>query len=50
MRFLGDKFRPRQLDELEADAIPVTVVSEPVAPDNVTAMPVRQRPLHARTL
>jgi hypothetical protein len=41
-----DKYWPRQIDELERDPIPQTVLTEPLPPDNVIALP-KARSLHA---
>src|SRR5262249_40670096 len=46
---MGDKkYTPRTLDELADDPIPVTVLNEPLPPENVGVLvPGRQRSLHA---
>jgi hypothetical protein len=45
---MGDKYTPRTLDELAQDPIPVTVLNEPLPPENVGVLvPGRQRSLHA---
>src|SRR5262249_5393013 len=46
---MGDKkYTPRTLDELADDPIPVTVLNEPLRPENVGVLvPGRQRSLHA---
>jgi hypothetical protein len=43
-----NRYWPRQFDELGSDPIPVSLLNEPVPPDNVRAL-VRpnQRSLHA---
>jgi hypothetical protein len=43
-----DRYRPRRLEELEVDPIPLSLINEPVPPENVSAMPVpKARALHA---
>ena len=43
-----DRYRPRTTEELEADPIPVSLLNEPVPPDNVsTLVRPKQRSLHA---
>jgi hypothetical protein len=42
------KFRPRTIEELETDPTPVTLLNEPLPPDNVsTIVRANQRSLHA---
>jgi len=40
-----DRYWPRRFDELEGT--PVTLINEPVPPDNVTTLVPRQRSIHA---
>jgi hypothetical protein len=42
----NDKYWPRQFEELADDPTPVTLVNEPLPPDNVIALP-KARSLHA---
>lgn len=44
---LDDKYRLRSFEELEGDPIPVSLVNEPIAPDNVATLVPRERSLHA---
>jgi hypothetical protein len=45
---MHDKYQPRTLEELEADPTPVSLLNQPVPPDNVGVLvPNRQRSLHA---
>jgi hypothetical protein len=44
---LDDKYRLRTFAELGSDPIPVTLINEPVPPDNVRALVPRARSLHA---
>jgi hypothetical protein len=48
---LDDKYRPRSFEELADDPTPVTLINEPVPPDNVRTMTIvraeRARSLHA---
>jgi hypothetical protein len=45
---MGDKYTPRTLDELAQDPIPVTVLNEPLPPENVGVLvPSQQRSLQA---
>jgi hypothetical protein len=46
MHMSDDKYRPRRIEELEGDPIPVTFVNEPIAPDNVIPLP-KARSIHA---
>jgi hypothetical protein len=42
------KYWPRQFEELGSDPIPVTLINEPLPPDNVsTLVRTKQRSLHA---
>jgi hypothetical protein len=43
---MDDKYRPRSFEEMAEDAVPVTIINEPVPPDNVIALP-KARSLHA---
>ena len=47
MTKLDDKYRPRTFEELVDDPTPVTLINEPLPPDNVRALVPRQRSLHA---
>jgi len=40
----GDRYRPRRFDEIEDSG--VSLINEPIAPDNVIALP-KARSLHA---
>ena len=42
-----DRYWPRQFEEMAEDAVPVTIINEPLPPDNVRALVPRQRSLHA---
>ena len=43
-----DRYHPRTIEELAADPIPVTLINEPLPPDNVTALAApRVHSLHA---
>jgi hypothetical protein len=42
-----NRYWPRQFDELEGDPTPVTLINEPLPPDNVTTLVPRQRSIHA---
>jgi hypothetical protein len=42
-----DRYWPRQFEELAGDATPVTLLNEPLPPDNVGVLVPRQRSLHA---
>src|SRR5262249_27986642 len=42
-----DRFWPRQFAEMVEDAVPTSLINEPVPPDNVTALVPRQRSIHA---
>jgi hypothetical protein len=42
-----DRYWPRQFDELADDPTPVTLINEPVPPDNVATLVPRQRSVHA---
>jgi hypothetical protein len=44
---LDDKYRPRTFEELAGDPTPVTLINEPLPPDNVTTLVPRQRSIHA---
>jgi hypothetical protein len=45
---MGDKYTPRTFDELAQDPIPVTVLNEPLPPENVSTLArTSQRSLHA---
>jgi hypothetical protein len=45
---MDKKYTPRTFDELAADPIPVTVLNEPLPPENVGVLvPSQQRSLHA---
>ena len=45
---MEDKYRARSFDELAEDATPVTLLNEPLPPDNVGVLvPGRQRSLHS---
>jgi hypothetical protein len=37
-----DKYRPRSFAELEADPIPVSLLNEPLPPDNVATLAPRR--------
>jgi hypothetical protein len=41
------KFRPRQFDELAGDPTPITLINEPLPPDNVATLVPKARSLHA---
>jgi hypothetical protein len=34
-----DKYRPRTMEEMAGDPTPVTLINEPLPPDNVIALP-----------
>jgi hypothetical protein len=40
---LSDKYRPRKFEELAVDPTPVTLINEPLPPDNVRPL---VRPMH----
>ena len=43
-----DRYHPRTIEELAADPIPVTLINEPLPPDNVSTLGrAKQRSLHA---
>ena len=42
-----DRYWPRQFDELADDPTPVTLINEPVPPDNVATLVPRQRSIYA---
>ena len=42
-----DRYHPRTIEELAADPIPVTLINEPLPPDNVSTRGAKQRSLHA---
>ena len=45
---MDGKYTPRTLEELADDSIPVTVLNEPLPPENVGVLvPARRRPIHA---
>jgi|SRR5215469_13656256 len=44
---LDDKYRPRRFDELANDPIPVSLINEPIPPDNVIPLPKPAHSLHA---
>jgi len=47
-RMFDDKYRPRSFEELVDDPTPVTLLNEPLPPDNVRALVrPKQRSLHA---
>ena len=43
----GGKYWARTVDELAGDRTPVTVVNEPLPPDNISTLVRRPRSLHA---
>ena len=45
---MDDKYRPRSFEEMVEDPIPVTLINEPLPPDNVRALvQPKARSLHA---
>jgi len=42
-----DRYRPRTFEELADDPIPVSLLNEPLPPDNVSTLRPTQRSLHA---
>jgi hypothetical protein len=45
---MDDKYHPRQFEEMVEDPIPVSLINEPLSPDNVSTLGrARQRSLHA---
>ena len=44
---LGDKYWPRQFEEMAEDPVPRTVLTEPLPPDNVISLVPRQRSIYA---
>jgi hypothetical protein len=45
---MDDKYRPRSFEEMVEDPIPVTLINEPLPPDNVsTLVPKAHHSLHA---
>ena len=45
---MDDKYRPRTFEELASDPVPVSLINEPLPPENVRALPVaKAHSLHA---
>jgi hypothetical protein len=43
---MDDKYRPRMMEELMEDPIPVSLINEPLPPENVVALPPK-RPIRS---